>query len=151
MRRAAIWIPILLLLSSACGDDAVTPPELTRLSQARARWALQGFDSYEITQRRNCFCMLGGRPVRLVVLRDSLVGGTNLEDSTALTEEQLSWYCTIDQLFDFIGTFDPAAVARYEAEFDSTHGFPAHFYVDRDTHIADEEIGYDCFDLHPLR
>ncbi len=152
MRRAFILIPVLLLsLCGACGDDTVTPPESTKLAQARERWQRDGFNSYDITQRRNCFCMLGGRPVRLVVLRDSLISGLNLEDSTALTPEQLQWYLTIDRLFEYIGTFDPAAVARYEADFDSTHGFPAHFWVDRDTRIADEEIGYDCFDLHPLR
>lgn len=141
----------LLLAFSACDDETTAPPASTALEKARARWEQGGFDSYEITQRRNCFCMLGGQPVRLLVFRDSLVSGMNLADSTALTAEQLSWYKSIDQLFEFLGAIDPARVAHFEARYDSTFGFPEHFWIDYDTRIADEEIGYDCSDLHPLR
>ncbi|MBE0645647.1 MAG: hypothetical protein IH600_16325 [Bacteroidetes bacterium] len=140
-----------LCLTAACDDDNAAPPDTTELRQAREHWEQMGFDSYEITQRRNCFCLLGGRPVRLLVFRDSLVSGVNLEDSTALTSDELQWYLTVDQLFDYIADIDPAQVAHYEARYDGTYGFPAYFYVDRSEQIADEEIGFECSDLHPLR
>jgi hypothetical protein len=152
MKIASAAAALLLLLGlSACDDDVAAPPAATALEQARAKWQQSGFDSYEITQRRNCYCMLGGQPVRLLVFRDSLVSGMNLADSTALSVEQLGWYKSIDQLFEFLGTVDPAKVASFEASYDSTFGFPAHFWIDYDTQIADEEIGYECSDLHPLR
>ncbi len=152
-------VKILLILVSlgflfaggGCDDDPAAPSDLNDVRVARARWEQMGFDSYEITQRRNCYCLLGGRPVRLRVMRDSLVSGFNLEDSTTLAPEQLQWYLTVDQLFDYITAIDPAKVARYEAHFDSSYGFPSQFYVDYDEQIADEEMGFECFDLHPLR
>ncbi|MFZ1728719.1 MAG: DUF6174 domain-containing protein [Bacteroidota bacterium] len=140
-----------LLVIAACSDDAVAPPAKTELELARARWDASGFDSYEITQRRNCFCLLGGRPVRLLVWRDSLSSGVDLTDSTAIAATQLEWYLSIDQLFDYIAAIDPTAVAHYEARYDSTFGFPTYFYVDYNTQIADEEMGFECSDLHPLR
>ena len=152
MKIASAAAALLLLCAfSACDDDVAAPPTSTALEKARAQWQQSGFDSYEITQRRNCFCMLGGQPVRLLVFRDSLVSGTNLADSTALSAEQLSWYKSIDQLLEFLGTIDPAKVARFEASYDSTFGFPVRFWIDYNTQIADEEIGYECSDLHPLR
>ncbi|MBR9975475.1 MAG: amino acid permease [Bacteroidetes bacterium] len=146
-------IPLLAvaLALGACNDDGASAPPPDPLAQARSQWEAMGFDSYEITQRRNCFCVLGGQDVRLLVLRDSLVRGVNLADSSALAPEQLQWYYTIDGLFDFIAGFDPVAAAHYEIRFDSTFAYPAHFWIDPSEQIADEEIGYDCFDLHPLR
>lgn len=140
-----------ILIGTACSDDVVPPSGKSELEQARERWENQGFDSYEITQKRNCFCLLGGRPVRLLVWRDSLHSGVDLTDSTAITAEPLKWYMTIDQLFDFIAAIDTAKVASYEARFDMTYGYPTFFHVDYDTQIADEEIGYECSDLNPLR
>jgi hypothetical protein len=152
MKIASAAAALLLFFAfPACDDDVATPTTPTALEKARAQWQRSGFDSYEITQQRNCFCMLGGQPVRLLVFRDSLVSGMNLADSTALSAEQLSWYMSIDQLFDFLGTIDQAKVARFEASYDSTFGFPVQFWIDYDTQIADEEIGYECSDLHPLR
>ncbi len=152
MKTPSIMFLLTCLLAwTGCDSDPAAPAYRDDLSRARDRWGQMGFDSYEITQRRNCYCALGGRPVRLLVLRDSLVSGVNLEDSTALSADQLQWYLTVDQLFDTIAAIDPSNVARFQVQFDTSYGFPAYFYVDRDLQIADEEMGYDCFDLHPLR
>jgi hypothetical protein len=140
-----------ILIVTACSDEAVPPSGKSELELARERWDSQGCDSYEITQRRDCYCLLGGRPVQLLVWRDSLLSGVDMTDSTAIAVEPLKWYKTVDQLFDFIATIDPAKVAHYEARFDTTYGYPTYFYVDYDVQIADEEIGYECSDLNPLR
>lgn len=147
----SVLLLAVALAFGACDDEGASPHPPDALAQARAQWEAMGFDSYEITQRRNCYCLLGGQDVRLLVFRDSLVGGMNLADSSALTPQQLQWYHTVDGLFDYIAGFDPATVAHYELRFDSTFSYPAHFWVDQSLQIADEEIGFDCFDLHPLR
>jgi hypothetical protein len=151
MNRYLVVSALLLWACAACDDDTVAPPDRSALEQAREQWEHNGFDSYEITQRRNCFCLLGGEDVRLLVYRDSLISGLILSDSTHLSPAQLEWYMTVDQLFDFLGAIDPASVAAFEVRFDSTFDFPSSFWIDYDTAIADEEIGYECSDLHPLR
>ncbi len=152
MKYAVLCIAVSgVLLLEACSDSAVTPITKTDLSQARERWEQSGFDSYEITQTRNCYCILGGQPVRLRVWQDTLRSATNLIDSAAVMPDLLEAYLSVDQLFDFIETIDPAQVARYEVSYDSLFGYPTSFYVDYSTQVADEEIGYECTDLHPMR
>ena len=141
-----------LAITAACSDDnAVTPRNGDTIAGKRAAWVALGYDSYELTQRRNCFCMLGGAEVRLRVFHDSLVSGLVLEDSSYLPSWELQAYLTVDGLFDFVQEVDASQVAEFRLEFDSLYHFPSDFWVDRDRQIADEEIGYESYDLHPLR
>ncbi|MCB2206361.1 hypothetical protein KQI65_16575 [bacterium] len=140
----------IVLLFTACDDDtSVTPRDWTELTQQRTAWENLNIHDYEITQSRLCFCFHGGAPVRLVVRADTLVSGMLLEDSTMLTREELQWYKTVDQLFDFAQDIDPNDVAQFDLEYDSLQHYPSRIWVDYSVNVADEEMGYNSGDLTP--
>jgi hypothetical protein len=151
--KTFVTFVLLLLMTVGCSDDntVVVPPTLDTLAEKRAAWDALGYDSYELTQRRNCFCMRGGMEIRLRVMHDSLVSGLVLADSSYLPPSELQAYLTVDGLFDFVQGVDVAQVAEFRLEFDSLYHFPSDFWLDSNRQIADEEIGYMSYDLHPLR
>jgi len=153
-------IPVLLLLAvalfAACnsGDDptATATPVPTdpntlsdpqdALDAARALWAAEGGDDYEMTFNWQCFCIVDFvQRVDLEVRSNAISGGTVTDDGTALPTDRLPDYQTISELFDFIQD----AIDRDAAEIRISYaaaGYPDEVWIDYSEQIADEERGF---------
>ena len=155
-------IPTLLLVAAAllvaCGTTAnadestATPTEIPdpnslsslqgALDAARALWALEGGEDYDLTFNWQCFCLVDYvQRVDLEVRDGSIAGGAATDSGNALTAEQLAEYQTVSGLFDVIqDAIDRDAVVirvTYAAE-----GYPTEVWIDYDAGIADEERGF---------
>ncbi len=139
----ALLLPAILLLGAltACDDDSTAPKE-DEHSKAKRLWREAGYNAYEFSQWRDCFCILGGQEVSLGVLGDSIIAGTLVDQGRALTQDERLWYRTVDQLFAFIEQVRAASPASLVIEYDSLLGYPRRISVDYSTQLADDEITY---------
>lgn len=95
--------------------------------------------SYEIEQMLICFCgPPAGEFQKLKVVNDQIVE-INGKEPTTLDLQALK---TVKLLQEFIDGINPDSVAVYRVSYDETYGFPDDVYIDFDSRIADEEIGY---------
>jgi hypothetical protein len=134
-------LSILLLAAglTACSDDPATP-KTDEHATAKQRWQQAGVREYDLTQWRDCFCMLGGREVLLRVRANGLSSATLVEEGRDLSAAELQWYCTVDSLFSFVEQARAAAPASLIVEYDALLGYPLRISVDYSTQIADDEI-----------
>ena len=142
-----LFVACFICLLASCSDDPVNP----ELETAREKWEAWGYTDYNITEYRDCYCPLGGEPIRLLVRADSIVSGMNLYDSTAVGSDQLQWYKTVTEIFNEIEGLDAGEVSSLEVTYHPDFGYPERYFVDPSASIADEEHGYRLEDLLPLR
>ncbi len=95
--------------------------------------------SYEFEQKLICFCgPPAGEFQKLKVISDQIVE-INGKEPVALDLQALK---TLKLLQEFVDGINPDSVAVYRVTFDETYGFPKDVYIDFDSRLADEEIGY---------
>lgn len=140
MRTRRLLIALLVL--TACGGDGFLAG--TRfafdLRTARARWENSGIDSYEITVRRICFCLLTD-PVRIVVEDGVVVSRTVMTTGQPLTTGQAEYYPEVPGLFAIVEDAIREADTVNSA-FDPTYGFPTLISIDWAADYADDEVTY---------
>jgi hypothetical protein len=124
-----------------CTDDA-TAPKADEHSRAKELWRQAGIHDYDLTQWRDCYCILGGREVLLQVRASALSSGTLVEEGRDLSMTEMDWYCSVDSLFSFIEQARVAAPASLIVEYDALLGYPLRISVDYSTQIADDEITF---------
>ncbi|MCZ7555182.1 MAG: DUF6174 domain-containing protein [Bacteroidia bacterium] len=146
VRTTLLPVILLVCLLPACEDDSVAPNPDAHF-RAKQVWKLAGVHDYDFTQRRDCYCVLGGREVRLEVRGDSLRSGILMADSSALSKELLQSYCTVDSLFSYIEMARAANPASLVVEYDSLLGYPRRISVDFSVNVADDEFIYWSSDL----
>lgn len=142
---------VFLLMAALCScEQNVANPQN---ESTPTEWESLGIDDYEMDQRVNCFCVTppANRLHKIRVRDDKIVSTVDLQDGRALPENDFAIFKTISELIEFVDYIDPDSVAVYDVRLDSTHGFPTFIYIDFDRRLADEEIGYETRNFHPLR
>lgn len=138
------WLAVFLC---SCEHDIINPEKKFPLSQ----WPSLDIHDYEYEQKVNCFCTPPANQFHKITVRnDKIVKVINLQTGNQVANEQFNFFKTISQLNDFVKGTDPNDVAVFNVEYDSIYGFPSFIYVDFDSGIADEEIGYETKNLKPL-
>jgi hypothetical protein len=142
----------LLLVLGGAGCASVTGPldeERDRLEQARAQWRSQGMTSYAYVYRRSCFCAPGStEPMTITVRNNAIQSVVRISDGE---RQDPALFDTVDGLFELLGDALDGDPAQFRADYDAGRGYPTSAYIDRDSRIADEELGFTATDLQPLR
>ncbi len=141
---------VFLLMAALCScEQKVVNPQT---ESTPSEWEALNIDDYEIDQRVNCFCATppANRFHKITVRDDKIVSVVDLQDGQVLPEKDFAFFKTISELVEFVDSIDRDRVAVYDVRIDSTHGFPTFIYIDFDSRLADEEIGYETRNLHPL-
>ena len=110
-----------------------------------ALWRSYNIHDYTIDQIRSCFCINGGKKMRVAVQSDTIFSVTKISDSTIIPQSYFRQYSTIDSLFGLIqdSKFDSIVVA-YDPQF----GYPAKVDINPQLHPTDGGIIYLSSNLH---
>jgi Family of unknown function (DUF6174) len=146
LRGIALALPLSACIVFVGPDD---PAPVRDLVAARARWNVNGPASYAVVARANCFCILGGQDVRVVVQRGTIVSATVLSTGAAVPSHSIANYRTVEQLFDLIDDAARKKAYLIEASYDARFGHPTRFWIDYSPQMADEEFGYEIVSLTP--
>ena len=156
VRRLAVrWIVFAAtgLLLSACAS-ITDPDRLDGAAQDLAvnlrRWRDHGYVDYDYVVSNQCFCVLGGVPVRVVVRGNQVVSALYASTGQPLAANVAGWYGTIEGLFAMIDRAIAARAASIRASYDQALGYPADVFVDYVTNAADEEAGFRVTSLTPV-
>lgn len=138
--RASLSATLFMLV--ACGGDgflaAMRP--IASLRAARARWESAGINSYEMTVRRLCFCVLTD-PVRIVVEDGVVISRTVMTTGQPLATREAEYYPDVPGLFAIVEEAIREA-DDFDSAFDATYGFPTLISVDWAADYVDDEIVY---------
>ena len=108
-----------------------------RLERSRARWESAGPADYAYEFERGCFCDPASTArVELQIVDGGLESGRYVESfrsgtgqevaaGTALPEEELARFGTIDDVFGELDEILSAGPGRFEASYDPAYGFPS--------------------------
>lgn len=117
----------------------------TQLALAERRWADRGPRNYDFTVRIGCIFCFGDRIVRFYV-RD---GVSTAPDATSATLERFRLLSSVDMLFAQIHQILDRHPFRFDADYDSTSGYPTLYWVDYDFYLQDEEYSVSVSDFVP--
>ncbi len=148
MRHGMIAIlPALALLPSTLACSSATDPD-DRVSEARTLWDAAGLTSYEYDFSQSCFCVpIAIEPVRVSVANNVVVGAVRVRDGQALPDEDLTFFSTVDELFDRLEQALEQDPEVFEVLFDADLGYPTSANVDISFMIADEEYSFTASGL----
>lgn len=114
-----------------------------QVADARSRWETAGIRSYDLVYREMCFCP---EIVVSVSVRDGeIVDSSVTSDFGGDVEPR-----TVEDLFDEIGAALELPPASITLDFDADLGYPASYFIDEETFIADEEHGVTVESLTPV-
>jgi hypothetical protein len=119
--------------------DISSGKEQRRLSNARKLWKARGVPSYRYQLSVNCFCP-PMRDIRIVVRNGR---------PAVYSDKELDDQATVPRLFRTIQD----AIDRKAAKLDVTYGprgVPRSIYIDRESYVADEEVGYVIRGFRPI-
>lgn len=145
MRRLVLVCSLMMF--SAC--PKLTPPEpmtpeARSLRDAYTQWekVRPAGDSYQLIQRRLCFCM-GSQPMRVTVTRGRITAVVDPETGEALPADAFAWYRTVDQLFNEVRQAMATPPAEWSVRYHPTMGYPTRLSLDPVQLIADDEITWE--------
>jgi hypothetical protein len=144
-----LFLGLLLVTVSACGDDPLGP-EVEALASARARWESTGYTDYSYLYRLSCFCPPQLLEKARVRVSDGQITDVYLvhSDSPA-PPDSYSFYHTIDGLFDRLAESLASDPVIFEVRYDGAAGYPTSAQVDISEQIADEEYSFTASDVAP--
>jgi hypothetical protein len=114
------------------------------LDGARARWQAAALAGYEYGYHKYCECHRESPPETTVTVRDGTVVGVRHRPAGTTTEvpaadKNLSYYWTVDGLFDLIASAQARGV-QVRAAYDAALGFPREVYIDYDADFIGDEL-----------
>ena len=114
------------------------------LDGARARWQAAALAGYEYGYHKYCECHRDSPPETTVTVRDGKVVGVRHRPAGTTTDvpaadKNLSYYWTVDGLFDLIASAQARGV-QVRAAYDATLGFPREVYIDYDADFIGDEL-----------
>ncbi|MGQ0766443.1 MAG: DUF6174 domain-containing protein [Gemmatimonadota bacterium] len=124
--------------------------QLRSLVRARARWNANGSTDYEYVLRQNCYCILGGQPVRVTVRQGQMTQAILISTGQPVPANLRAGFLTVDQLFDLLEDAINQRAHNIRVTYDDDLGFPVDFFIDYSEQIADEERGYVATDYRLL-
>jgi hypothetical protein len=136
-----IFILILSLTLFSCGKPS--KPVGSATLEPRCLWLKHATQTYVIEQARVCFCPGPNGFVQLTVVNNQIVKGVTTDSGDSLTIEELKWYKTVDELFEFIDEVEGCKPAVLQVDYDPDFGYPRNVYVDMHLEMVDEEIGFN--------
>ena len=150
IKRWTLTLAAALTASAAvgCSDELAGPR--SDLRDARATWSRTGPASYEYVYHELCFCAIV-EPVRITVTEDRVTAASFVETGEPLSEDQVSWMPTVDDLFDRLEDVLGQDPVQYSVDFDPDMGYPSEASVDISRQIADEEFSFTAYDLVPAQ
>jgi hypothetical protein len=147
LNRSIVAVALLAAFVPAGCSDPVSP-QGAALDDARSRWAAGGHDAYTFRYEQFCFCPAEG-PIDIRVAADSVVAATVVRTGEPVPGEQLTWYSTIDGLFDRLQAALDEEPVQFEVEYDGEFGFPSSASIDISPQIADEEYSFTVENFTP--
>ena len=144
---------ILITLFYSCDADVnLFDQDFSQIENPRERWEAYKIEDYVITERYGCFCagVLEWDVVVKDTIKDEVFFDENLLIGNQSYETIFEKAKTINDVFDFIDTFDISGVAEFTVEYDVKYGYPSSIYIDYDLLIADDEINYIYSNLNKL-
>jgi len=131
---------LLVLVLSGCGSQLLGPGEQRELEAAQARWEAAALPSYAFDYRRICFCVDGGRLVRITVQAGEVSSVTAADTQGPLADPSAGSWPTVAQLFTRLeghaegGSRDGWTL---DVEYDATLGYPTEIKLVAPENIAD--------------
>jgi hypothetical protein len=141
MKIQIILAAIIIVAIISC--DNTSEPDYSGIADPSTRWQAYGIKNYSLEQARICFCVNRGVNAKVFIIDNKIVNVLDIAKGTSLPQNEWQWYKTIDQLFATISAINKDSVASFHVDYDLKYGFPTSFFVDPNSHIADEEYGYD--------
>jgi len=160
VRVGTFSILVAAVLSlGGCEGDSVTGPRTFEgadevregLRLSRQVWAAKGPRDYEMHFRWLCFCPEEYVAWAVVTVENGEVTAARLVgDGTPVPVSDLDRYETVEGLFDVLqdGLDQAADFIRFEA--DDRLGYPRQAYIDYESGTADEELGFEVFQVTSL-
>lgn len=129
-------------------DHNVTPEDL---AAARKRWANTGYDSYQMTVTRWCFCVRESvGPFQVTVRRGDVdVRHMLLDDDDGISDWVDPQSLTVPGLFNLIESSFKAD--GLNVVFDKNTGIPLSIEIDSIVMAVDDELTVEVKDFRPLR
>jgi hypothetical protein len=140
VRRSVFLLGLLALAS--CDDDPVSP---FGLFAAKARWERANIDSYEMTVRVACECLLND-PVRVTVSEGIVVSRVNAVTGETVAANLESSIPDVVELFEILERAT-AEADDVHVEYDATYGFPTVLSIDWQENAVDDEVVYRVLDF----
>jgi hypothetical protein len=137
-KREIFMIGVLVVSCLACKKEQISQPvQKTPFEQ----WRSLHLRNYTMDQRVMCFCLAGGRLVRITVHSDTIANVINTFNSSTVTYPN---YRTIDDLFGIIKdhSFD-SVIVRYNTQY----GYPEYLDIDPQLHPVDSGILFETSNL----
>lgn len=111
----------------------------------RQKWQDSNIRDYSFTLQRSCFCTPDvTRPVNISIENGKLVDASYADTAEPLsdTAQQIN-QLKVNDLFKQIGEALDSNAERVDVTYDKQYGFPTSVYIDRDSRLADEEVGFN--------
>lgn len=135
------FVLVLFLCLFSCGKSG--EPVGSGTPEPRSLWARHATQTYIIEQARSCFCPGSYGFVRLTVVNNKIVKGTDSNSNYTLTIAELKRYKTINELFEFVEWAEECEPDILQVEYDPIFGYPRNVFVDSHLDMTDEQIGFD--------
>lgn len=139
------------LLSVLAGCEAITGPrgDEGELKRRQQQWEVEGPADYDFVMRHECFCVLGGVPIRVEVRRDTVRLQAIAETGQEIPPSQWPLRRTVDDLFEVLQDAFDRDAAEIDASYDLTLGYPRSARIDYEKYAVDEEYGWTILSLTP--
>lgn len=136
---------LLSITAAACDSPfGLGDGDGERLEDNRARWAARGFESYDLTVQRLCFCG-SVEPVRVEVRN-----GQPVSVVVAGTGEPVlmpASFPTVPGLFDIVEDAIERDAHELHVEYDPDRGVPVRIEIDYNENTVDEEVTWVVISL----
>jgi Family of unknown function (DUF6174) len=142
--RLARILPIVLLLSAACGHDAFGPASVRDIDRAEARWNAAHLTNYHFELHESCVWTCLGTWTVVTVHGGQVTSVVNEDTGEVLP---ISRGRTIAEIFVMLRGMAGASNSALEAQFSSSRGFPVRW--DNNSRIPDTGYGGEARGLTP--
>lgn len=131
----------LALVAALWGCNLVSGPDSDdRLTSARRLWLTTGPRDYQYEIRRDCFCLLAGRWILVIVVGGRVSSAWYRDTDQAVEPQYLATMPTVAELFDQIELALAQHAVKLDAEYDAQDGHPTLIDVDVSRTTIDEEF-----------
>lgn len=149
--RFIITVIIFFVLTSCAATQSNITNTTAELETHRKIWQAQNISDYEYTFNKMCFCPPPANvPVKVLVKNNSVNRIFNLETNQPIDNPDLTFYQSIDRLFEFIEEAIQKGADKIDVNYDKNLGYPISISIDYLEMAADDEVSFSATDLVPV-
>ncbi len=152
---------LFVMVIIACSESTTEPytkkyitasvdPVHAGITSPQDRWEAYQLDDYMISYVNDCYCIWGGQVFKVIVKQNQIIDVYDPNGNIVVDSSRYDWFKTIDQQFEFVNSINPDSVAFFKEEYDSLYGYPSNVFVDYDSSMADEEMGFRVSSLEKI-